>query len=173
MEDLTFGMVLPCIMDVKIGSRLWDIDATADKRMRRQIKSSKCGSGWYGFRICGIRDQLGNRIYARELSTLKKDGISKVLNFYFGNRSNSECKAMVEDCLAQLERIREMLQNTNLQLISSSLLFVYDGANPSKTFMCKMIDFAHSHIHKQSYYDVNYLHGLDSFISTIKQTFID
>lgn len=45
----------PCIMDVKIGRRLYDDDATPEKTERMMRKSANSTSGTLGFRISGMR----------------------------------------------------------------------------------------------------------------------
>lgn len=55
LEDLTFGMSQPCIMDMKIGRRLYDDDALPDKAARMMRKSASSTSGAVGFRISGMR----------------------------------------------------------------------------------------------------------------------
>lgn len=64
MEDLTFNMKCPCIMDIKIGRRLYDIDASLDKINRREIKSSQTTSGSLGFRLCGVKvERVSELVY--------------------------------------------------------------------------------------------------------------
>lgn len=55
LEDLTFGLEIPCIMDLKIGRRLYDDDAPPDKISRMIKKSALSTSGSVGFRISGMR----------------------------------------------------------------------------------------------------------------------
>lgn len=48
-------MEQPCIMDMKIGRRLYDDDATPEKTERMIKKSATSTSGSVGFRISGMR----------------------------------------------------------------------------------------------------------------------
>lgn len=65
--------------------------------------------------------------------------------------------------LEVLYQLSETVHLSNVQLISSSILFVYDLSDPRKA-VCKIIDFAHSHLHEHQHLDTNYLEGLKSFI---------
>lgn len=58
LENLTFGLNIPCIMDLKIGRRLYDDDAPPDKISRMTRKSAMSTSGAVGFRISGMRVPL-------------------------------------------------------------------------------------------------------------------
>lgn len=48
-------MKIPCILDIKIGKRLYDDDATPEKKARMLLKSQNSTSSVLGFRICGMR----------------------------------------------------------------------------------------------------------------------
>jgi 1D-myo-inositol-tetrakisphosphate 5-kinase/inositol-polyphosphate multikinase len=63
LEDLTFGLKTPCIMDIKIGSRLYDVDASPRKIERRVRKSETTTSGALGFRLCGLKVRVKSYDY--------------------------------------------------------------------------------------------------------------
>jgi 1D-myo-inositol-tetrakisphosphate 5-kinase/inositol-polyphosphate multikinase len=54
----------PCILDMKIGRRLYDDDATPEKTDRMKLKSENSTSGSVGFRISGMRVHL----FCREIN---------------------------------------------------------------------------------------------------------
>jgi len=55
LEDLTNEMVEPCVLDMKIGKRLHDEDATPEKAARMMRKAAITTSSKIGFRISGMR----------------------------------------------------------------------------------------------------------------------
>lgn len=156
IEDLTFGMASPNILDVKIGARLYDIDATSVKIQKRVQKTNTTSSGRHGFRLCGIRTQVLGLLTKTDLCSIDDASIVRYLDHFF---ASDFVRSRVVDAL---NRIKETVVNSYVELISSSILIVYDEFDPT-TMKCKMIDFAHSHLHEKPHYDQNYLEGLASF----------
>lgn len=67
LQDLTFGMLEPCIIDLKIGRRTWDPLATAQKRETEDGKYKQCKET-VGFCIPGFQ------VYQLSSGTYKKYG---------------------------------------------------------------------------------------------------
>lgn len=163
MEDLTYGMKSPCIMDVKIGAQLYDVDARPEKIASRRDKSKISTSGMFGFRICGILKDSRVCFVKSALSRMSFNEISSVLKFFFGGHPKRQSSA-----IQALMAIRSDVAKSNTRLISSSILLIYDSAGEGPTF-CKMIDFSHSHVLTKPSVDLNYLNGLDSFIRFMRR----
>jgi hypothetical protein len=90
------------------------------------------------------------------------------LHLFLSALSTPKKQKLTRFFLAQLRHILSIVQASNLQLISSSVLLVYDLENPSLATL-KIIDFAHSHVHEHEHLDENYISGLASFISFIER----
>ncbi|ANZ74469.1 BA75_00770T0 [Komagataella pastoris] len=54
LENLLFGFSQPSVLDIKLGVKLYDDDATDDKKERLGKVSDSTTSGSLGFRICGM-----------------------------------------------------------------------------------------------------------------------
>lgn len=161
----------PRILDIKIGRRLYDIDATSIKIRKRIRKSNTTASGIHGFRFCGyfLDGVIKNK--ADLFHILQKEQIFGLLEKFL--ESETDKINLLDFYLYETSRILQAVETSNVQLISSSLLFVYDNANP-KNRSCTMIDFAHSHLHPAeiNHYDDNYLEGLQSlrlFIQEVRE----
>ncbi|KAI8644558.1 hypothetical protein BD408DRAFT_383789 [Parasitella parasitica] len=55
LENLLHGFTRPCILDLKMGSLLYDNEATDEKRIRMIRQSISTTSGSLGLRICGMK----------------------------------------------------------------------------------------------------------------------
>lgn len=155
-------MKQPCLLDIKIGRRLYDVDATPIKIMKRLKKSQSSCSGHFGFRLCGIRYGNGVIFKKQQLMNLTSEEISAHLLHFLGSSPDLRGK-IVE----QLHEIRTTVMMCNTQLISTSILIAYDFSDFT-TIRMKIIDFAHSHIHPIPFDDENYIEGLSSLIEFLE-----
>src|SRR5690606_27062959 len=55
LENLTAPFHNPTILDLKLGSQLWDEDASLEKRARLDAVANSTTSGSWGYRIAGMK----------------------------------------------------------------------------------------------------------------------
>lgn len=59
LKNIIFGYSMPIVLDVKLGRVLFDGDSSLEKQRRMEKVSKSTTSGSLGFRICGLKIELG------------------------------------------------------------------------------------------------------------------
>ncbi|CAH1116286.1 unnamed protein product [Phaedon cochleariae] len=132
LEDLIKDFKEPCIMDVKIGKRTWDPEATYEKILSEEKKYHECkkdlGFCIPGFQVYQINtNQLVK--YGKEYgNTLTKDRVVDVIRTFLNAENGKVCRSLIVQFLAALWQIQYWVRNQRqMRLYSSSVLLVYDA----------------------------------------------
>lgn len=177
MEDLTSGFEVPCIMDLKLGKRLYDENASEEK-IARMIKSANESTiGSHGIRITGLRSfkkkKIGSsgsyeEMTSKECRRLNKDEMASTIKQFFSNGVEVDYVS-VQEILGQLESFYGKIKNgMEFKFISSSALLVYDGSNKSskKKAIFRLIDFGHTTV-VENHVDEDFLPGVFHLITVL------
>jgi len=160
LQDLTAGMLKPCAMDMKVGTR-------------HRFPTSKL----LGYRLCGMRVHRWAGLYA--VDRLFGRGLTPenvedpVAAFLFdGERVRTE---LIPSILQGLHRIISTLKDPSFpfRFYTSSLLFIYEGDQSTQTIPhvdLKIIDFAHAipKSDKDGEDDDGFLFGLQNLVVLFK-----
>jgi inositol-hexakisphosphate 5-kinase len=171
LEDVNYGYRFPCVMDVKIGLRHYDDDATTEKRMRHIEKAESTTTSTTGVRFIGLQSYKGTGFDFRDKyhgRNLKEADLVPESRWFFSNdtRLRTDCLALT---LAKLRAIADKMElQKHFQFYSSSLLLVYEGdVNAPARVDVRLIDFAHTQ-RSNGVRDTGYLFGIRYLISVFE-----
>jgi 1D-myo-inositol-tetrakisphosphate 5-kinase/inositol-polyphosphate multikinase len=185
LSDMTTGFYRPNIMDLKIGRKTYEPDATLEKIQSQTQKYPQ--QEQFGFRIVGVRmykflDDMSDGEY----QTLDKnicrsfkesDDILCVFHSFFDPRNTYhpmkrvERVLLIQSIICKLQELYKWFQkNKRYAFYASSILLVVEGdihKSQRDSFDLKMIDFAHVRHHAGG--DHDYIHGLVTISSILER----
>lgn len=172
MEDLACSMAEPCILDLKMGFKQRSKRHASAKRERCRKKALSSTSHRLGFRVCGIHT-LGkhqDKYWGRKASCEALHEACR--SFFLPARANEAQRAgLLSHLLGNVRDLREAVALLpHWRFWSTSLLFLYDGADPDRPPVMRMIDFPHCTRVREQSSDAEYIAGLqnlETFLSAV------
>ncbi|XP_060070748.1 inositol hexakisphosphate kinase 1-like [Ylistrum balloti] len=132
LENLVGSLRMPCILDLKLGTKQTGDDTSEKDRKLREFRSAHSTSGSLGIRLTGMHMYQSesntylshNKFYGW---TLDDSGLRQVLRQFF-NRSHMLNVHLVARMISKLRRLRLVLSTQDkFYFFGSSLLLFYDG----------------------------------------------
>ncbi|UKK00996.2 histone deacetylase [Theileria orientalis] len=178
VKNALYGMKVPCVMDLKMGTRLYGDDCTDPcERTMKEIKASGRSCKTHGFHISGIFKwdtvgKTGEYVPQQVVYNARSDAeLLEMFRLYFSAAQNdNQRRAIINEFTEKVENLKVIFQNqTNLALYGSSLLFVFDATAKSHRDNVFIIDLSHVSYNVGSI-DRGYLLGLTSIARLFRLT---
>lgn len=157
ISNLAFDYEKPNIIDIKLGTKLYDCFASEEKKERMRQVAATTTSGSMGFRICGMKVLLNDcddqifQINSGEYEifdgsygrSLQDENVSDGFITFFRCSKNQDLISIWHS----IQRLEAAYEKSNVVMIGASLLIIYEGSKSTRTApSVNLIDFAHSSV---------------------------
>jgi hypothetical protein len=172
LEDLTQGFKHPCLVDLKIGKRTYDENAT-QKKIEKEINKYPPQEK-LGFRFTGIKvwqpKENNYKFYDRFFGQgLKEENINEGFKAFLYNGEVLRDE-VIGGITTELEKMyQEFKKQNKFRFYTSSILIIYDGDFQNNKVVVKFIDPARCFKISDGGVDESVIYGIRNLIDYFKK----
>lgn len=148
ISDLTTGFESPCLADLKIGTRHYDLSANQEKMSGLIEKQKGSTTDSHGIRLIDIKirknKQVVNQWNKKQGLKISHDELKEIVNLFIPDILNENFLLQLQNILGKIAETR--ITFPGFRMYASSLLIGYDGDHLEKGIRVNLIDFAHTYL---------------------------
>jgi hypothetical protein len=148
LANVTRGMTSPCVADLKLGTRSFEVTAPAKKQASQLSHTLRTTTRSHGIRLVDVCLRSGGAVIdrwnRREGRRLSPEELRLIVNHFIGRDRKEQFCSVVESALDVIRETYSLAPK--MRLYSASALICFDGDVRASATKLWIIDFGHAYL---------------------------